>query len=155
MSFLKAAAQNNRDGSAGVCKPQLTSLVDVMVILLVFLIKSFSVEGSLIPVPENVALPVSTSEVPVERVRNIEITHDGIVAGEKMLVTHREYMEADSLLIEPLFRWLEEQETAQNDTVMLQSDRDIEFNIIKRVMYTCSRAGITDFKVLVIQDGLI
>ena len=153
MSFLKAASQNEQNSSGAVFKPQLTSLVDVMVILLVFLIKSFSVEGSLIPVPESVALPLSTSETPVEQIRNIEVTNSGIVVGEKMLVTHKEYTDADSLLVKPLYGWLEEQELTENDRIMLQSDRDIEFNIIKRVMYTCSRAGITDFKVLVIQEG--
>jgi len=34
--------------SNGVAKPQLTSLVDMLTILLVFLLKSFSVEGYLV-----------------------------------------------------------------------------------------------------------
>lgn len=58
----------------GTVRPQLTSLVDVMTILLVFLIKSFSSEGSLVTPAADLVLPVSTSEE-TPRVRSsIEIT---------------------------------------------------------------------------------
>ncbi len=36
--------------------------------------------------------------------------------------------------------------------LMIQADQETEFNIIKRVMYTCSKAGVADFTVLVYRE---
>jgi biopolymer transport protein ExbD len=36
--------------------------------------------------------------------------------------------------------------------VMIQADKNIEFEIVKKVMYTCSKAGATDFTILVVNE---
>jgi biopolymer transport protein ExbD len=57
-----------RNRKMAIIKPQLTSLIDVMTILLVFLLKSFSVEGNLISVSTDMNLAESTSrKAPVGR----------------------------------------------------------------------------------------
>ncbi|KMQ51167.1 biopolymer transport protein ExbD/TolR [Chitinispirillum alkaliphilum] len=151
MSFLKAAMDTN-DKSA-VFKPQLTSLVDVMTILLVFLIKSFSVEGSLISPPQNIQLPVSESREEMQVLKSIDITSTALLVGEEFITYHEDYLNSDSLLIEPLFRYIENYTSTDNEeSLLIQSDRDIEFDILKRVMYTCSKAGISDFNILVVNE---
>jgi biopolymer transport protein ExbD len=35
--------------------------------------------------------------------------------------------------------------------VMIKADREIEFSILKRVMYSCNKAGFIDFTILAIQ----
>jgi hypothetical protein len=55
MSILRGMANAEIDGTF---RPQLTSLIDVMTILLVFLIKSFSVDGNLITPSDDLILPV-------------------------------------------------------------------------------------------------
>ncbi|MDG5813659.1 biopolymer transporter ExbD [Chitinispirillales bacterium ANBcel5] len=155
MSALKnvsAYAENN----SGVFKPQLTSLVDVMVILLVFLIKSFSVEGSLVTPAQNVNLPLSSTDESVTQMESIEVTTDAILTDGVEIVSHSTYLNNDTLFIEPLYNWIKseyaEVDEEETKSIMLQSDKDIEFNVIKRIMYTCSRAGITDFTVLVLNE---
>jgi biopolymer transport protein ExbD len=36
--------------------------------------------------------------------------------------------------------------------LLIQADKEVPFAIVKKVMYSCSKAGFDDFKVLVIQD---
>ncbi|MBD3317747.1 MAG: hypothetical protein GF344_18320, partial [Chitinivibrionales bacterium] len=64
----------------------------------------------------------------------------------------------DSLTLPSLYDWmLQQKEKISSDPpgreVMIQSDKEIEFEIVKRVMYTCSKAGYDDFTILVMQEG--
>lgn len=145
------------DKSGGTFKPQLTSLIDVMTILLVFLIKSFSVEGNLVTQSDNLALPISNSKVKPDPVTTIEISRNSIIAEGTILAEHGSFVSTDSMVIPELLTWLSDRNgkfTRKNEKeIMIQSDREIEFNIVKRVMYTCSKAGYSDFSVLVIEEG--
>ena len=136
-----------------VCKPQLTSLIDVMTILLVFLMKSFSVEGNLITPSNDLTLPVSTSrEAPVP-VTTLEITADGLAAQGELIARLGSYTDEDPLEIPPLAQWLTARKDGAGREIMLQADRKIPFSVIKRVMYTCSKTGFEDFTILVQQEG--
>lgn len=141
----------------GTCRPQLTSLVDVMTILLVFLIKSFSVEGNIVTPADDLLLPVSTSEKPPRPRCSIEITRNAVLADGQEIETVEHITKSDSLMIPPLFAWMKLQRVNSTDTVkiqevMIQCDREVEFVVVKKVMYTCSKAGFVDYSVLVLQE---
>ena len=51
-----------------------------------------------------------------------------------------------------MYEWLTRKKTGESKRIIIQCDKELEFNIVKRVMYTCSKAGFTDFSVLVIED---
>jgi biopolymer transport protein ExbD len=141
----------------GVAKPQLTSLVDMLTILLVFLLKSFSVEGNLVSASEDLVLPQSTSiEMPTPMV-NVEITAAGVILGEKQIADLAAVVDQDSLLIKPLYDELrliaETTGVADRENeIMIQCDRGLGFQIIKKVMYSCSQASFSDFSLLVVQE---
>jgi biopolymer transport protein ExbD len=152
--FIK---NQKEDGIDGTFRPQLTSLIDVMTILLVFLIKSFSVEGHLITPSPDLELPVSTSKKEPKSMYTIEITKTSILSEGELITDIKDFEHNDSLIIPLLFDWMLVQKSKIDDTlrsreVLIQSDREIEFNVVKRVMYTCSRAGFVDFSVLVLQE---
>jgi biopolymer transport protein ExbD len=139
-------------------KPQLTSLVDVMTILLVFLIKSFSVEGTLVTPSDDLKLPVSTSAKPPRPTCSIEITRGAVIAEGNILAGIEQFSNADSMNIPVLYDWMRLQAEKCRDTlrtreVLIQADKETEFNIIKRVMFTCSKAGFTDYSVLVLGEN--
>lgn len=149
--------KQREDGIDGTFRPQLTSLIDVMTILLVFLIKSFSVEGHLITPSPDLELPVSTSLKEPKSMFSIEITKSSILSEGELITDIEEFEDSDSLNIPHLFDWMLLQKSKIADTlrsreVLIQSDKEIEFNIVKRVMYTCSKAGFVDFSVLVLQE---
>ncbi len=150
--------KNHKDeGVDGTFRPQLTSLIDVMTILLVFLIKSFSVEGHLITPSPDLELPVSTSQKEPKSMLSIEITKTSVLSDGESITEIDDFKDSDSLVIPHLFKWMLLQKSMIGDTarlkeVLIQTDREIEFNVVKRVMYTCSRAGFIDFSVLVLQE---
>lgn len=144
-------------GVDGTFRPQLTSLIDVMTILLVFLIKSFSVEGNLVTPSRDLELPVSTSEKPPKPMCSIEISKSAVLSEGEIIAEIDDFKNSDSLLIPLLHDWMLFQKAKCVDQkrakeVIIQSDRDIEFNVVKRVMYTCSKAGFSDFSVLVLEE---
>ena len=154
-----SSKQTNID-SDGTFRPQLTSLVDVMTILLVFLIKSFSVEGNLITPAKDLRLPISISHEPVKQKFTFAVSKKSLSIDGEQIALISSFEKSDSLLIPELYRWINEKRELLDGNneklfreVLIQADRDLEYNIIKRVMFTCSRAGIKDYSVMVISEG--
>jgi biopolymer transport protein ExbD len=144
-------------GNDGTFRPQLTSLIDVMTILLVFLIKSFSVEGNIVTPSDDLVLPLSSSEKPPQLRTSIDITRNAVLADGEELTTLSEIAGSDSLLIASLYSWMQMQRRQYRDSlqipaVMIQCDREVEFSYVKKVMFTCSKAGFIHYSVLVMQE---
>lgn len=155
-SIVAGLGSSKSTGGDGIFRPQLTSLIDVMTILLVFLIKSFSVEGNLVTSAPDLELPISSSREAPTPLPSVEITQSAIMSGGEVILPIKEFETSDSLLIPPLYQWAEtrfsQSDTAETINLMIQADQETEFNIIKRVMYTCSKAGVSDFTILVYQE---
>ena len=76
---VSASRPRPADGDLGSApRPQLTSLVDLMVILLVFLLKSFSVEGQLVTPATDLQLPTSQVREVARPALSVEVTTAGI-----------------------------------------------------------------------------
>ncbi|MCU0609788.1 MAG: biopolymer transporter ExbD [Chitinispirillaceae bacterium] len=136
-------------------KPQLTSLVDIMAIILVFLIKTFSTEGNIVTPSSDLELPISTSMKPPSPHWSIEIAKNFVLSEGVAIASTDRYAKGDSLLIPELFSWLTKKRAERGDTssqVLLQCDKEVRYAIVKKVMHTCSRAGFTDYSVLVLQE---
>lgn len=154
-TFSRSATEGN---SRGITKPQMTSLVDMLTILLVFLLKSFSVEGNLVAAAEDLQLPESSSEVrPVPTV-NVEITTTSVNIDGNLVVPLGEVLASDSLCIAELETGLNDIARATGRTdgpneVTIHCDKRLGFEVIKKVMFTCAQAGFSDFSLLVLKEG--
>jgi biopolymer transport protein ExbD len=148
----------------GTATLRLTSMMDILTTLLLFLLKSFVMEGEVItPVP-GVNLPASTSEATPQASVVIAIFDDAVmIDGEVVAHIKREEAKRD-LLIEPLAERLEaaraqSMEIARlrggdadfHGKVSIQGDRDIHFAILQRVMYTCSASGYEEISLAVLR----
>jgi biopolymer transport protein ExbD len=136
-----------------IFRPQLTSLIDVLTFMLVFLVKSYSVQGDVITPSDNLALPISTSQKPPKPATELEITTEDILAEGKSIASVKDVMKSDSLLILGVHDWMyveraKYQDTAQTHEVLIQADREVEYSVLKKVMFSCSKAGFTDFTIL-------
>lgn len=143
--------------NSGVFRPQLTSLVDIMVILLFFLIQTFSIEGNIVTPSTDLELPLSTASKGPKPYCALHITKDQVLVDDIATVTNKKISASGDLLIPELFKMMKLQGGKNSDPqtkgkLLIQSDREIPFAIVKKVMYTCSKAGFDDFKVLVIQE---
>lgn len=143
---------NHKDGE-GAFKPQLTSLIDVMTILLVFLIQNFSVEGNLITPSKDLTLPVSSVDTRPEMMVSVQISEEAVMVDGEKMADVQEFASTEEYLIPALFERMKiEKERSTEPKVMIEADREMPFNIIKRVAFTCNKAGFSDFSVLVYQE---
>ncbi|MGM0462729.1 MAG: ExbD/TolR family protein [Fibrobacterota bacterium] len=151
MLRLSTCSRNAQtDEELGAFRPQLTSLIDVMVILLVFLLKNFSVEGQLITPDPDISLPRSTMEEEILPALSIQIRPDMILVEQNPIISTEEVRRANDMHIESLKTELESYFADRPDhRVMIHGDRSVPFEIVRKVMYTCSQAGVENFSVLV------
>ncbi len=150
-------------------KLNITSLMDIMTIILVFLLKSYSTEDIQIAPSDDLRLPVSSAQKPPELAVNAVVSQAAItVDGVKVVdvaggVVGEEYKRGT--LISPLFDILKEkadeakaiaEARASVDftgRLLLQCDRDIPFSLVREVMYTAGQAQFAEFKFVVYKGG--
>lgn len=155
MKLKRYSEQNNLSESNGAIRPQLTSLIDVMTILLVFLIQNFSVEGNLITPSSDLTIPTSSVETRPEMMVSVQVSENEILLDGKPIANIADFADSDEFMIEPLFERMKiERENSKEPKLMLEADRELPFNVIKRVAFTCNKAGFSDFSVLVYQEEI-
>ena len=143
---------------------RLTSMMDILTVLLLFLLKSFVVEGEVInPVP-GVDLPESSSKTSPKASVVIAIFDDTVMMDGEAVASISDAVAVGDAVIELLALRLEEaREKAEaiarhrgevegefEGRVAIQGDRDINFAILQLVMYTCSVTGFEDISLAVI-----
>ena len=144
---------------------QLTSMVDVLTILLVFLLKSFSTSAVSPPMGEGIRLPDSTASVePIEALKLVVSPLGVFVNDEKVInfadarIQSSDLSEQDSDLIVKLHEKMEaeakkaEEIAKVNPTldfkgeVLMQADKSLSYEVLRKVMYTSSLAGYGELK---------
>jgi biopolymer transport protein ExbD len=155
----KRAERKNRNQT--MVDMNLVSLIDVFTILIFFLLSSAG-GVELLPSPKAVKLPESASE------KNPRETVVVVVSGTEILVEGRRIASvADALaapgdLIETLKAELDlqagrqvirKENEAQSKAVTLMGDKDIPYQLLRKVMYTAARAGFSDVSFAVRQRG--
>lgn len=146
-------------------KLTITSLMDIMTIILVFLLKSFGTDDVQIAPSADLRLPTSSAMAHAEVAVNAVVSQTGIlVDGVKVVdvaagAVGEEYKRGT--LISPLFDILKEKadeakamaETRTTATfegrILLQCDKNIPFSLVREVMYTAGQAQFAEFKFVV------
>lgn len=137
----------------------ITSLIDVFVIVLVYLIRSVSSEGSLMTSAENLVLPMSQrSKTPTEVSLTIIGDQKHITVDDNVLMETAAVQKQDSLLVKPVLDLLtkkrEEEKKAEvlglikeaTGKVVVQFDKNTPYNIVTKIMATCGYAGYNNIK---------
>jgi biopolymer transport protein ExbD len=135
----------------------MTSLIDILTLLLVFLIQSFNAEGTLVTQSPDLELPVSSSSKTPAPSLTLEVTRTDVEAEGKKLASIDSFKSSKDMLIDNVFKWLSRRKSgasspAEPKPIIIQCDKELEFNVVKRVLYTCSKAGYSDFSVLVVEE---
>jgi biopolymer transport protein ExbD len=142
----------------------ITSMMDILTTLLFFLLKSFVAgEGPSTP-PPGVVLPNSSSTEAVENSIVIAVSEDAILLGEKQILGVQEAVAREGIYLQELAGGLDGAWTQMEDLakragredklsarVTIQGDRDIEFQLLQKVMYTCNQSGFDEISLAVIQ----
>jgi biopolymer transport protein ExbD len=144
----------------------LTSMIDILTTLLLFVLKGYVNGGEVSVPPPGLELPKSTIERPVSSGLVIAIDNDAIMVGADRVTTIHEAMAGSSLFIEPLGARLRAAQEQMNElaglqktgpatphVVTIQGDRDIEFHILQKVMYTVNESGFDDIALAVLKKS--
>lgn len=156
-----------------VAELDITSLLDILVILLVFLIKSYNASGILLNIPENLKMPNSKSKTMNTSGVMVQISQDKMWVDDKEVynfknpTSHSRLYGSGQTLLRPLYNQLvvkrQEvmtlQKATQNATefsgvVNLIVDKSYRYSFIKKVLNTCARAGYSQYKFVVLGDNL-
>jgi biopolymer transport protein ExbD len=145
-----------RQAEAGII---ITSLIDVFVIVLVFLMRSVSSEGNLMTSADNLVLPMSQrSKSPTEVSLTIIGDEKNITVDDEVLCNTIDVRKQDSLLVKPVLDVLvkkrEEERKAEvlgiikeaTGKVVVQFDKNTPYDIITKIMATCGYAGYNNIK---------
>jgi biopolymer transport protein ExbD len=139
-------------------------MMDILVTLLLFVLKSFVAGGEVSVPPPGVELPASTAESGMVSSLVVAIDDDDILVGGERVARVSEVAAGDGLLIEPMAAKLEDLDRQQDElarlqgaaeprvrTVTIQGDRDLEFRVLQRVMYTLGHSGFEDVALAVLK----
>ncbi|MES2965351.1 MAG: biopolymer transporter ExbD [Bdellovibrionota bacterium] len=155
--------------SPSTFKIQITSMVDMFVILLVFLLKSYSTSPVIITPSEGMTLPASTSaKDPVDSLK-LMVSKSGVWVEDKKIIDLKDGAidvkdvdPSDTQFIRSLYTELDTQASktrtiaSKNDTiefdgkVLMQADRGLNYETLRKVMYTAMMAGYSDVKIAVL-----
>lgn len=157
-------ATGTRRLQRGVFGLRLTSMIDMFTILLVFLLKSYSAEGQIMTITQDLRLPESTSQQTPTTMSVIAITNDWILVDGRPVKTVDSILSSNELIIPALQQELIQLremskgigELSTNmqgfrGSIAIQGDREITFNLIKRIMLTCGRVGYNNMHLAVLE----
>lgn len=145
-----------------VPKMNLTALMDVFTILVFFLLVN-SGQSEVLDTPKQVTLPESIVEAkPRETVVIFVSPQEVIVQGEPVMSLD-DVMAAGGRRLAPIAERLAQlknvvvgrstQVVAASQEVTILADKSIPFDVIKRVMSSCTSEGYTNISLAVIQKG--
>ena len=142
----------------------ITSMLDMFTILIIFLLKSYSAEGIILPIPADLHIPFSTTQTAPEPGLIVEVSMDRLVVDGRILdIDLKAVQQSDDLIIRELYDHLMikaaqyEQISSLNPNadftgkLVLEGDREIPFRYLKKILYTCGQAGFINQSLAVYQ----
>ncbi len=149
----------------------ITPMMDMMTIILVFLLKSFSASAGNITFDDNLKVPRSTTQVKVKEAVIVTVTKKVVlVDGEAITpitngkVDPKDKPEGENgYKIAPLVEYLEKvakkertvaEMTGQKFEAMLMivADQNTNYRLVTEILYSCGQAGYANYRLLVLKS---
>jgi biopolymer transport protein ExbD len=155
----KRAARKERNKS--MMDLNLVSLIDIFIILIFFLLTN-ATEVEVLPSSKSVRLPESIAEKGPKVTVVVMVSAQDILVQGKRVASVAEVMSSDGDLIEPLKVELDlqagrqvirKEREAESRAVTIMGDREIPYQLLRKVMVTCARANYSNISFAVVQKG--
>jgi len=143
---------------------RLTSMIDMFTILLVFLLKSYSADGQIMTVAQDLRLPESTSEKQPAVMSVVAVTQEWILVDGRPIERLEAIVSDNKMLIAPLLSELKRlrsisegigqlssQMQGFHGNIAIQGDKEITFDLLKRIMLTCGQVGYNNMHLAVLE----
>lgn len=172
MRFRKAVARKkrrDREAEGEIKELNITAMMDLMTIILVFLIKSFSASSITVTASEDVRPPMSTTRLTPKDTVAITVTPNSIIVGDKTRAKLKQGVvdagEMQGKLILPLdaalkkevekLKYIAERNPSApfNREVSIIGDKRISYDLLSSVLYTAGQNELENFRFIVLQSN--
>jgi biopolymer transport protein ExbD len=154
-SFLKKKKRPNGDMAL-----QITSMADIFMILLVFLLKNYSASVANMGPAKDTRLPIAEASTSVEETLKIEIASDSVLVDEKQIIALKNFAYPDGEAVpagakDKLTAALLEERSKHPDRkddahIMLIADEKAPYETIQRVLASAASSGFVDLQLVVV-----
>jgi len=159
MAFIPSRIKKH-DTNPGKVRLNLTSMMDMFTIILVFLLKTYSTDGMLIQPSEYLTLPSSTIE------KSPEVALDLVISKEWVMVNHEPIEQVSNIMAQQglIIKKLQEKlrvyareakrmeelyGTKFSGKVTIQGDKAIPYKLLVKVMATCGKSDYPNMRLVV------
>lgn len=144
----------------GEVKLQLTSMMDMFTILLVFLLKTYSTHGQLISPSQDLTLPSSISPAPPEVGLDVTVSKDWILVNGKPVERTSVFRNVEGYILPGLEKELEhyaeegrrletQYGTPFSGKVTIQGDKYLPYEDLIKVLATCGQSAFPNMRLIV------
>lgn len=149
----------------------ITPMMDMMTIILVFLLKSFTASSALIPQDANMALAPSQTRMTVRQAVPVTITKRVVmVEGDAVAGINNGKIDPslkrdgeNGYYITPLVEMLQrvsnkERKVAEltqgafDNELMIIADKNTPYRLLTEILYSCGQAGYANYRLLVLKN---
>lgn len=148
----------------------INSLLDVLSVILVFLMKSYSANAVQVKPSPDLQVPMSHSQLPVQESTAVTVTLKDVMIDDHPVLQYENGQipenerSSGGFLIDPLFQKMQEAVDQQKKIaqfnkkaefqgiVTIIADRNIPFSLLTQVMYTAGQAQFSKFKFAAIKS---
>ncbi|MGC9044494.1 MAG: ExbD/TolR family protein [Myxococcota bacterium] len=151
----------------------ITAMMDMMTIILVYLLKSYSSDPANITPQSDLSMPFSTTRLKPEAAVPLAISKNSILVNDKevcKIVNNKvdpnckEGKSEEQYLIQSLYSALDAERQKQEEIaaynsaqqfkglVLIMGDKDIPFRVVSEVLYTAGQAQFGNFKFVVLKN---
>ena len=157
----------NDDGKG----PNINSLMDIMTILLVFLLKSYSADPVQLKAAPDLKPLFSTAQIKPDQSATVTVTMNNLMVDDAAVLKIEQgkvdeaHRSGGGFMIDPLFEALQSAVENQKQiasfnsaaefsgVITIISDRNVPFSLLSQVMYTAGQAEFNKFKFLVVKSS--
>lgn len=156
-------------GGVGGQKPSnsdlnMTPLVDMFVIMVLFLIANFSATGEVLMMTNEIQLPEAKHVQEAMALDVIQVSADAVLIDGEIIsrvadVTREEYLNIPALeeKLRDMRKAWENLHAATKEEfkgeIMIQGHKEVPFSVLKRVMYSAATAGYGNINFAVLNTG--
>lgn len=152
----------------------ITAMMDMMTIILVYLLKSYSADPTNITPQQDLTMPFSTTRLKVEAAVPLAVSKHSILVNDKEVCriingkvdpNCKENKDDSQYLIQTLYSALDQERQKQEEIaaynpnqqfkglILVMGDKDTPFRVISEVLYTAGQAQFGNFKFIVLKGS--
>lgn len=138
----------------GYANLNLTPMVDMFTIIVIYLLQNFSTEGDILFMSKDIQLPLITNRMTLQRAPVVSVSAETVSLDGERVVDVRDLTEGETWNVPALEEKLREKkaEIERSNQLLgvqdgfkgiinVQSDKDVTFKVLKKVMFACNLSG--------------